>query len=186
MQEETFELFKVPDPLATTDELTQAVSTLRRFRDSISRTLRAWETFESGDIRLFEITGSAELRERWQGYIDDTRAHVGELRSLQVLLSQKFDTFSNMRDGLVNASALRESSSATRQGEYIKRLTIITVIYLPLSLATAIFSMSMLSGTSTLYWVYWVVVALMTTALTVFTAFDYKEIISVFRRNAIS
>lgn len=92
--------------------------------------------------------------------------------------------FSNMRDGLVNAQALRESSSATLQGQYIKRLTIITVIYLPLSLATAIFSMSMWSGASVLYWVYWVAVALLIVALIVFTAFDYKEILSAFQHKA--
>jgi hypothetical protein len=126
-------------------ELTLAISTLRRFLESMSRIVRAWETFERRDLRVFGVNGSSKLRKRWQEHVDKVSGHVFELGSLQMIVAQKLELFNSMRDGVsssrvrtlrnhyspgqvVNASALRESAAATRQGEFIGLLTKMTVV----------------------------------------------------------
>ncbi|OCK86435.1 hypothetical protein K432DRAFT_284700 [Lepidopterella palustris CBS 459.81] len=164
--------------LSRTKELTLAVSTLRRFRDSLSRTVDAWSIFEQRDIQTFHVTINDAFRQRCEGHLANVRGNISELQSLQTLISQKLELFNSMRDGLVNASALRESAAATRQGEYIGLLTRMTVFYLPLSLSTALFSISMVPS-SNITWVYYIIVCLTTTAITLYVA-AYPKLLGIF------
>ena len=86
--------------MTRTKELTLTVSTLRRFRDSLSRTVVAWDGFEERGIDIFETTGSDAFRQRWEGYLEDIRRDFAELKSLQTLLTQKLEHFNGMRDGV--------------------------------------------------------------------------------------
>lgn len=105
------------------------MSTIRRFRDSLARTINAWDSFEAGEIGYLDIHNIPELSEHWDtSYFANIRSDISELRYLHLLLSQKLELFNSLRDGLVNASALKESAVATKQGDAIKSLTIITVV----------------------------------------------------------
>jgi hypothetical protein len=135
--------------LTRTTELTHTVSTLRRFRNCLQTTMQAWENFERREVGLFDPEGWETLRPKWNGYLSATRSQFDELRTFRSLLEQKLELFNNMRDGvsethpccssgsvrltgdeiqIVNASALKESAVATRQGEYITLLTRMTVV----------------------------------------------------------
>jgi hypothetical protein len=84
--------------LEKTKRLTIAVSTIRRLRDSVSRMIEVWETFEREDIHLFEPRGWDALRPKWESLIIDMRGHISELRHYRTLLSQKLDHFNNLRN----------------------------------------------------------------------------------------
>lgn len=138
----------------------------------------AWSIFEQRDIQTFHVTINDAFRQRCEGHLANVRGNISELQSLQTLISQKLELFNSMRDGLVNASALRESAAATRQGEYIGLLTRMTVFYLPLSLSTALFSISMVPS-SNITWVYYIIVCLTTTAITLYVA-AYPKLLGIF------
>jgi hypothetical protein len=94
-----FKFFDDPD-LRRTEKLTLIVSTLRRFRDTLSRTIDAWKNFESGDLKFFDITGSEEYQQQWYTIISDIQQQVAQLKSLHSLMAQKLELFNSMRDGV--------------------------------------------------------------------------------------
>jgi hypothetical protein len=92
-----------------------AVSTLRRFRDTLSRILEAWQYFEQYDLHNFDLGESGVLKSRWEDYISSTRGHIRELRSCHSLLSQKLELFNGMKDSV--SEYFLESSTAN-SGRY--------------------------------------------------------------------
>ncbi|KAF2137333.1 uncharacterized protein K452DRAFT_236025, partial [Aplosporella prunicola CBS 121167] len=164
--------------LTRTKQLMLAVSSIRRFRDSLARTISAWDTFGQQKILHLETTGSHALRQKWEEYIESVRSNISELKSLHLILSQKLDLFNSMRDGLVNASSLKESADSTRQGVDIGILTRMTVLYLPLSLATSAFSIAMVSDDVS--WIWYGVVIVSITLLTLFAAANPRALDFIF------
>lgn len=92
--------FRDDSDLTKTTELTHTVSTLRRFRDGISRTIKELETFENIHVAAFDTTGSDAFRQSWQEYIADIRQSTAEMKSMQILLAQKLELFNTIRDGV--------------------------------------------------------------------------------------
>lgn len=90
----------IDEDLSHTQELTLTVSTLRRFRNTISMTIEAWEILEQRDITTFEPIGFN--LPTWQERIGEVREYVDTLKSYQTLLTQRLDSFNNMRDGVSN------------------------------------------------------------------------------------
>lgn len=88
------------DDLTHTNNLTLAVSAIRRFRDAISSTIDAWDVFEKGQIEYLQTTGSDSLRLRWEVYVAAARGNASELKSLRELLANKLELFNSMRDGV--------------------------------------------------------------------------------------
>lgn len=86
--------------LSKTKQLTWAVSTLQRFRDSLARTIVAWDNFASGEIDCFNVNSGPALQDLWQGYLAEIRGYVSELRSLQLMLTQKLELFKEMKNGV--------------------------------------------------------------------------------------
>ncbi|KAF2234442.1 hypothetical protein EV356DRAFT_466610 [Viridothelium virens] len=165
--------------LSKTKQLTWAVSTLQHFRDSLARTLVAWDNFASAELDQFNLGSGEALQSLWWGYIAEIRGHISSLRSLQLVLTQKLELFKEMKNGLTNASSLRESAAATRQNETIGVLTRMTVLYLPASLASSVFSIAMVSS-ETPWWAY-IIVLIATTAVTLFAASKPRVLDHVFR-----
>lgn len=147
------DVFDTPD-LSHTRNLLLAVTTLRQFRDCLTGTITAWQAFEDTNIGVFGLQGCEGLRPRWDEYLSNIHAHVSEMKIMQLLVSQRLELFNDLRDAVIiictlssilkltsalqimNASALRESGAATQQGDFIRVLTCMTVVYLPLTLAT--------------------------------------------------
>ncbi|KAL9113441.1 MAG: hypothetical protein Q9227_002482 [Pyrenula ochraceoflavens] len=133
------------EELTRTKRYTWKVSLLRRFHGQLHKTIRSWEAFAANELQFFEVD-SEILGNRWEEYAANIFSDVSELQDMRISLEQWIQSFDREKDDLVSASSLRESRYATAQSQYIRLLTIITVIYLPLSLASGIFSMSMING----------------------------------------
>lgn len=154
--------------LTRTTELTAAVATLRQFTNLLASTIKTCKNFQSDYISLFDV-GSVKLMDWWQGYITSFGDSILELEMLHMIMSQKLELFNSMLDGLVSASSLSESTQATRQADNIGILTKMTVFYLPLSLATTLFSVVMLPKSNWLWLGYGFILCLATIA-TLFVA----------------
>ncbi|MCJ1291921.1 hypothetical protein MMC34_003470 [Xylographa carneopallida] len=144
-----------------TREYTSTVELLRLLCNAITKTIESWERSEAGELLYFLVDEQTTLQKKWDGYVADIMKDSNELRSLRTTLRQKIETFDNMKSGLVNVSAMVESRVATDQGKNIGRLTRVTVLYLPLGLGTAIFSMAIMPESASWIW-YALVVALLT------------------------
>jgi hypothetical protein len=92
--------FQVDKELLKTRELTLAVTTIRRFRYSLSSTIEAWESFERQGIHTFTLVGLDALRPRWDVYLSSIRGHITELRSYRNFLTEKLELFNGMRDAV--------------------------------------------------------------------------------------
>ncbi|MCJ1403964.1 hypothetical protein MMC11_007187 [Xylographa trunciseda] len=174
-----------------TREYTSTIELLRLLYNAIIKIIESWERFEDGELQYFEVEEQATLRKTWDGYIADIVKDSNELRSLRTTLRQKIETFDNMKNGvsailerlsisvidlhqLVNVSAMVESRVATDQGKNIGRLTRVTVFYLPLGLATAVFSMAIMPQSAS--WIWYAVVMMILTFLTSAVTFRYDWI----------
>ncbi|KAI9875145.1 MAG: hypothetical protein M1830_008824 [Pleopsidium flavum] len=127
-----------------TKEYSWTVQVLRLFHNSLVKLLESWESFQAGEVQYFRVKDNDDLDKLWRSYLASIEEDITELRFLRRSLQQRIEMFVNMRNGLVNASALVESRAATEQGKNIGSLTRVTVVYLPLSLATSIFSMAIM------------------------------------------
>ena len=145
------------------------VSLLRRFHGQLYKTIQSWEAFAVDELQNFHVE-SEVLNSLWGDHAASIFSDISELRDMQITVEQWIQSIDREKDDLVNASALRESQNATTQSQYIRLLTIITVIYLPVSLATSIFSMSMIH--ENMPWYYWVVAVLTLCTLTFSVAFS--------------
>lgn len=90
-------------------ELKPIVSSLRRFKDRLSRLIHAWEDFERRHLCFFEPDGKDVLRDSWQSYIDTVQGEVAELQSLHILVSQNLEFFTSTRDGVSFGSSHSKS-----------------------------------------------------------------------------
>jgi hypothetical protein len=99
-EEKTLFDFLDDEKLSRTKKLTITVSTIRRFRDSLTRTIQAWDNFDRENVQMFGLVGLEALRPRWEGYLSQTRENIAELRSYRELLRQKLELFNSMRDGV--------------------------------------------------------------------------------------
>ncbi|KAL9079867.1 MAG: hypothetical protein Q9157_001269 [Trypethelium eluteriae] len=86
--------------LSKTKQLTWAVSTLQHFRDSLARTLVAWDNFASAELDQFNLGSGEALQSLWWGYIAEIRGHISSLRSLQLVLTQNLELFKEMKNGV--------------------------------------------------------------------------------------
>ncbi|KAI9708419.1 MAG: hypothetical protein M1828_002991 [Chrysothrix sp. TS-e1954] len=134
--------------LNRTKEYTWSTHILRTFYNSLTNLIEAWESFRASELRLLFSNLSEPMRLRWQVRTIRIEQDLSELRYFRRSLLQKIEMFDSLKDGLVNASALSESQVATSQGQNITLLTWLTVMYLPPSLVTGIYGMSMVSPTA--------------------------------------
>ena len=113
MQEEEA-LFKFFDEdLSHTKKLTLTVSTIRRFRNALDKTIGAWDNFERNEILIFNPVGWEALQPRWNGFLTMTRKEIDELRAYHALLDQKLELFNNMKDSVSLSDLIVRASKLT-------------------------------------------------------------------------
>ena len=96
--------------LSRTKLYTHAVSILRQFHDMLLTTTTSFQEFAESELRYFQ-SDSEPINELWKDYLSSMFDDAGELRSIQRKLAQRISTFDRMKEGLVNASALKENRS---------------------------------------------------------------------------
>ncbi|RAK96984.1 uncharacterized protein BO80DRAFT_428651 [Aspergillus ibericus CBS 121593] len=153
------------DPgLERTKQRTWTLSILRRLRNSLAKLIAAWHAFDTEQSSCFDLDTPGALADKFREKFSLMRGKMAELRALHMTLEQRIESLEKLSDALVNASALSESITATRQGNNIEILTYITIIYLPVTLITGCYGMNQVSS-DVAWWTYWVSIS----CLTVFT-----------------
>ncbi|KAK0514793.1 hypothetical protein JMJ35_002172 [Cladonia borealis] len=115
-----------------------ALQSLRLFAEHIEGTLRSIpNVFIS--IRLSD--SSLEDYETVEGSLKEMQEQFGELRDR---IERKRQAIESLRDGLFSASSVAEGRIALEQNGNIRLLTLVTIVYLPLTLAASIYSMRVL------------------------------------------
>ncbi|KAL3478263.1 hypothetical protein BJX99DRAFT_256588 [Aspergillus californicus] len=132
--------------LKRTKESTWILSTLRISRNLLSRVIASLVSFDTNNDVYFNLEAEGPLYDRFRDSFSQVRQVTAELTTGRIVLEQQIEILEKMSDVLVNASSLSESITATRQGNNIRLLTYISIIYLPVTLVTGIFGMNQVSG----------------------------------------
>src|SRR4030095_11282008 len=85
--------------------------------------------------------------EEWSIRIQEIDDAIAELEAKVSRIKKRTEEVQDLRTGLTSASALFDSRTTVRQGENIRLLTYITILFFPLSFATSVFSMQILTPT---------------------------------------
>ncbi|KAH5426722.1 hypothetical protein HBI47_116620 [Parastagonospora nodorum] len=89
-----------------------------------------------------------KMREEWKKWKNKSKRRFEELRGR---FKDKQQDVLSLTESLQNFIAVNEAKQSTRQNRYVLVFTTATVIYLPLSFVTAIFSMNNIRDSSPLY-----------------------------------
>lgn len=119
-----------------TKEYTWILCILRRLRNGLAQAIAALIAFDNNNTVYFDLDADGHLQDKFRECFSHVRQHTAELEALRMILEQRIEIMEKMSGVLVNASSLAESITATRQGDNIRLLTYITIIYLPVTLVT--------------------------------------------------
>ncbi|KAI9763551.1 MAG: hypothetical protein M1839_006377 [Geoglossum umbratile] len=136
-------LYTEDDDFSSTKEFSWTTQVLWMLHNSLTQTIESWESFESIHRRYFDVREQS-LQAPWETYLVSIDKDVTELKLLRRALQQKIEMFDNIRRSFQSATALGEARIVTTQGKSITMLTMVTIVYLPLSLVTTAFSMTVL------------------------------------------
>ncbi|KAM5361041.1 hypothetical protein ACJZ2D_013368 [Fusarium nematophilum] len=138
----------------TCDKVCHSISTTLRFIDRISRD---FVTKLGAEGHAFKPPGIETWQEKWMQEVADLK----ELR--EEFLSCRQDV-QERRNALHGATAVLEARLAYQQGERIKVLTYLAIIYLPLGASASIYSINPLPQSATMgsYFIFLVILFLVT------------------------
>ncbi|CZR56880.1 uncharacterized protein PAC_06769 [Phialocephala subalpina] len=113
-------------------------------------TLTEIETLIEGNMKqiskilLRRAPESAELeyKERLKSCRSDLEKSIGKLLQLQRNFATKRKEATYLRDGLFNASSVMETRAANLLGENVRLLTIVSIMFLPLSFCMSVWSVN--------------------------------------------
>jgi CorA-like Mg2+ transporter protein len=123
-----------------------ALQAYKLFEQTLLETISAWKTFRQDSLpRLRDPRVTAE---EWNTSVQDIDDAIEQLEAKVARIRKRIGEVKDLRTGLISASALFDSRTAVRQGENIRLLTYITILFFPLSFATSIFGMQIMTPTS--------------------------------------
>lgn len=182
IDQENLNTFLEHDPtLKKTKEYTWILCILRRLRNGLAQAIAALIAFDNNNTVYFDLDADGHLQDKFRECFSHVRQHTAELEALRMILEQRIEIMEKMSGVLVNASSLAESITATRQGDNIRLLTYITIIYLPVTLVTGAFSMNQVAN-EVAWWKYWVSLVCLT-CLTVAAAFGSQILVPRLRKS---
>lgn len=121
-----------------------ALQAYKLFEQTLLETIMTWKKFKRDSIP--RLQDPRVTSKDWSIHIQDIDDAVEQLESKVARVRKRIKEVEGLRKGLISASALFDSRTAVRQGENIRLLTYITILFLPLSFATSIFGMQILSN----------------------------------------
>lgn len=157
-----------------------ALQVYKLFDDTISESIAAWERFS--DQSLPQLQDPRITDNDWQRNVRDIDDAVDELRKKITKIRTMTDEVKELRRGLISASALFDSRTSVRQGENIRLLTYITLLFLPLSFATSIFGMQFMGSSNGFIYAFASVLPAVT-VLTALFVFNMENIITLWERS---
>lgn len=158
-----------------------ALQAYKLFDDTIHETIAAWKKFSEESLpglRDYRIPDDV-----WNRSITEINVAIAELEKKIERIRSRAEEVKDLRKGLISASALFDSRTSVRQGENIRLLTYITLLFLPLSFATSIFGMQFM-GSAKGYLYAFVSVLPAVTVLTALFVFNMQNIILLWERSA--
>lgn len=164
--------------MARNRSYSKAASMLRQYHDTLSTTLDRLKNFLRENKHFFE--DQKDFEDQCGCYYNIIENEQTHLERWRCRLYQRMLRFDSMRDGLFNATALRESKRSTKQASDIGVLTYVTVAFLPMTLAASILSMSSVTPAA-ITWICWAGVSAVVGLATFYFAFG-RKILAYLRR----
>jgi hypothetical protein len=155
------------DPYFTHSETYfRALQGYKLFDEALTSIVSTWDEFASNSLPKLN-DGVSLTVDDWASITAFLTNAIDMLRAKQRHVRKKSEEVQNLRDGLFGASSLFDSRTTVRQGDNIRLLTYVTILFLPLSFCTSIFGMqTVLPSTLSVK-----IFAITMPAIAVFTAF---------------
>ncbi|KAJ9232409.1 hypothetical protein DTO166G5_4729 [Paecilomyces variotii] len=119
-----------------------ALQAYKMFDEALTATIDTWFDFRQNSLHCLN-DGRMPAKD-WEDSIRSIDHAVEKLQEKLLWIRKKSIEVRDLRDGLFGASSLFDSRTTVRQGDNIRLLTYITLLFLPLSFCTSIFGMQTL------------------------------------------
>ncbi|ODH45754.1 hypothetical protein GX48_08169 [Paracoccidioides brasiliensis] len=123
-----------------------ALQTYKLFERTLEQTIATWETFKIESLP--KIQDGRISPEDWDAGVSNIEQGIELLKPKIARIRRGIQDVRDLREGLQSTAAVFDSRTAVRQGENIRLLTYITLLFLPLSFGTGIFSMQFIESNS--------------------------------------
>jgi Mg2+ and Co2+ transporter CorA len=162
--------------MSRTRSYSKAASMLRQYHDTLSTTLDRIHDFLKQNEDTFNY--QKDFQDQCGCYMRIIDIEYTHLTRWRRRLHERMQRFDMMRDGLLNVSVLRESRRSTQQAADIGLLTKVTVLFLPVSLASGIFGLSSIPPERTV-WLWWALLSVVLSLATFYVAVGHKYMLRV-------
>ncbi|OJD22515.1 hypothetical protein ACJ73_06140 [Blastomyces percursus] len=119
-----------------------ALQTYKLFERTLEKTITTWETFKIDSLP--KIRDGRISSENWDASVSSIDQSIELLKPKIDRIKRGMQDVRDLRESLQSTAAVFDSRTAVRQGGNIRLLTYITLLFLPLSFGTSIFSMQMI------------------------------------------
>ncbi|KLJ11162.1 hypothetical protein EMPG_13545 [Blastomyces silverae] len=119
-----------------------ALQTYKLFERTLEQTITTWETFKIDSLP--KIQDGRISPENWDASVSSIEQAIELLKPKIDRVKRGMQDVRDLRESLQSTAAVFDSRTAVRQGENIRLLTYITLLFLPLSFGTGIFSMQII------------------------------------------
>ncbi|KAI9670852.1 MAG: hypothetical protein M1817_003737 [Caeruleum heppii] len=116
-----------------------ALQAYKMFEEKLGETISCWADFRQTGLGKLHDGRMAD--EDWLSTTRSIDKAIEMLTEKLEWVQRKSAEVRNLRDGLIGASSLFDSRTTVRQGDNIRLLTYVTLLFLPLSFCTSIFGM---------------------------------------------
>ncbi|KAB8360819.1 hypothetical protein FH972_024553 [Carpinus fangiana] len=116
-----------------------ALQAYKMFDEKLTLTIETWIEFKESKLRW--VDDGHFSRDEWSQSIDQIQKSIDGLCDKRRFIRSKSEEVRHLREGLFGASSLFDSRTAVRQGDNIRLLTWITILFLPLTFCTSVFGM---------------------------------------------
>ena len=103
------------------------------FEEKLEATVNAWEQFKCNSL---DKVNDGRNTDDYERSIELIEAAIDRLREKIERVQKKSRQILRLRDGLFSVTSMSDTTAAIKQGENIKLLTYISILFLPLSFAT--------------------------------------------------
>ncbi|KKY21564.1 hypothetical protein UCRPC4_g03515 [Phaeomoniella chlamydospora] len=119
-----------------------ALQAYKMFDERLEETINTWAEFRRDSLP--KLNDGQMSDDTWEYTVASIDAAIEKLKLKLRHVREKSQEVRNLREGLFGASALFDSRTTVRQGDNIRLLTYITLLFLPLSFCTSIFGMQVI------------------------------------------
>jgi hypothetical protein len=109
-----------------------AIQIYRLFEETLTKTITTWEDFKNDSL---DKLNNGRI-EHWDEQVQVIDKSIGSLRDKLKRVQESRREITGLRDGLFGAMSLFDSRTAVRQGDNIRLLTYINILFLPLTFCT--------------------------------------------------